>query len=99
LHLLAVFGTALSVGASTAVTGAIGFIGLVAPHLVRPLVRSQPSRVLKPAALAGALLLLIADVATRLIQIGGELKLGVLTSLIGTPFFFWLVVRLRKLAP
>jgi iron complex transport system permease protein len=52
-----------------------------------------------PAALAGALLLLIADVATRLIQIGGELKLGVLTSLIGTPFFFWLVVRLRKLAP
>jgi iron complex transport system permease protein len=99
LYLLAVFGTALSVGASTAVTGAIGFIGLVAPHLVRPLVGSQPSRVLKPAALAGALLLLIADVATRLIQINGELKLGVLTSLIGTPFFFWLVVRLRKLAP
>jgi len=62
-------------------------------------VGSQPSRVLMPAALAGALLLLIADVATRLIQIGGELKLGVLTSLIGTPFFFWLVVRLRKLAP
>ncbi len=99
LYLLAVFGTAFSVGASTAVTGAIGFIGLVAPHLVRPLVGSQPSRVLMPAALAGALLLLIADVATRLIQIGGELKLGVLTSLIGTPFFFWLVVRLRKLAP
>jgi iron complex transport system permease protein len=99
LYVLAVFGTALSVGASTAVTGAIGFIGLVAPHLVRPLVGSQPSRVLIPAALAGALLLLIADVATRLIQVGGELKLGVLTSLIGTPFFFWLVVRLRKMAP
>ncbi len=99
LYLLAVFGTALSVGASTAVTGAIGFIGLVAPHLVRPLVGFQPSRVLKPAALAGALLLLIADVATRLIHISGELKLGVLTSLIGTPVFFWLVVRLRKLAP
>jgi len=99
LYLLAVFGTALSVGASTAVTGAIGFIGLVAPHFVRPLVGFQPSRVLMPAALAGALLLLIADVATRLIHISGELKLGVLTSLIGTPVFFWLVVRLRKLAP
>ncbi len=99
LYVLVVFGTALGVGASTAVTGAIGFIGLVAPHVVRPLVGFQPSRVLLPAALAGAVLLLIADVATRLIQVGGELKLGVLTSLIGTPFFFWLVVRLRKLAP
>jgi iron complex transport system permease protein len=99
LYLLAIFGTAFSVGAATAVTGAIGFIGLVAPHLVRPLVGHQPSRVLLPAALAGALLLLIADVATRLIPIGSELKLGVLTSLIGTPFFFWLVVRLRKIAP
>jgi len=99
LYALAVFGTALSVGAATAVTGAIGFIGLVAPHLVRPLVGHQPSRVLFPAALAGALLLLLADVATRLILVGSELKLGVLTSLIGTPFFFWLVVRLRKMAP
>jgi iron complex transport system permease protein len=99
LYVFAIFGTALAVGASTAVTGAIGFIGLVAPHMVRPLVRHQPSRVLLPAALAGASLLLIADVATRLIQVGSELKLGVLTSLIGTPFFFWLVVRLRKMAP
>jgi iron complex transport system permease protein len=99
LYVFAIFGTALAVGASTAVTGAIGFIGLVAPHVVRPLVKHQPSRVLLPAALAGALLLLIADVATRLIQVGSELKLGVLTSLIGTPFFFWLVVRLRKMAP
>jgi iron complex transport system permease protein len=99
LYVFAIFGTALAVGAATAVTGAIGFIGLVAPHMVRPLVRHQPSRVLLPAALAGALLLLIADVATRLIQVGSELKLGVLTSLIGTPFFFWLVVRLRKMAP
>jgi iron complex transport system permease protein len=99
LHLLAVFGTALAIGAATAVTGAIGFIGLVAPHLVRPLVGHQPSRVLLPAALAGALLLLLADVTTRLLVVGAELKLGVLTSLLGTPFFFWLVVRLRKLAP
>jgi iron complex transport system permease protein len=99
IYFLAVFGTALAVGASTAVTGIVGFIGLVAPHLVRPLMGHQPSRTLLPAALAGALLLLIADVATRVIPIGTEMKLGVLTSLIGTPFFFWLVVRLRKTAP
>ncbi len=99
LYVLAVFGTAMAIGAATAVTGIIGFIGLVAPHVVRPLVGHQPSRVLLPAALSGALLLLVADVATRLIHVGSEMKLGVLTSLIGTPFFFWLVVRLRKLAP
>jgi iron complex transport system permease protein len=99
LYVLAVFGTALAIGASTAVTGVVGFIGLVAPHLVRPLMGHQPSRILLPAALSGALLLLFADVATRLIHVGAEMKLGVLTSLIGTPFFFWLVVRLRKTAP
>ena len=99
LYVLAVFGTALAVGASTAVTGVVGFIGLVAPHLVRPLLGHQPSRVLVPAALCGALLLLFADIVTRLVHVGAEMKLGVLTSLIGTPFFFWLVVRLRKTAP
>jgi iron complex transport system permease protein len=99
LYFLAVFGTALAIGASTAVTGVVGFIGLVAPHLMRPLLGHQPSRILLPAALSGALLLLFADIATRLIHVGTELKLGVLTSLIGTPFFFWLVVRLRKTAP
>lgn len=99
LYLLSVFGTAFAVGASTAVTGAIGFVGLIAPHLVRPFVGHQPSRVLVPAALTGALLLLSADVATRMIRFGPEMKLGVFTSLLGTPFFFWLVVRLRKTAP
>jgi iron complex transport system permease protein len=99
LYFLAVFGTALAIGASTAVTGVVGFIGLIAPHLVRPLLGHQPSRILFPAALSGALLLLLADIATRLIHVGTELKLGVLTSLIGTPFFFWLVVRLRRTAP
>ncbi|MGH8327525.1 MAG: FecCD family ABC transporter permease [Steroidobacteraceae bacterium] len=99
LHMLTLLGTALAVGAVTAVAGAIGFIGLVAPHLVRPLVGHQPSRVLLPAALLGALLLLCADIATRMIHIGPELKVGVFTTLIGTPFFFWLVVRLRKVAP
>jgi iron complex transport system permease protein len=89
----------LAVGATTSVTGAIGFIGLVAPHLVRPWVGHHPRRILLPAAALGALLLLSADMATRLIRIGPEIKLGVFTSLIGTPFFFWLVIRLRRTSP
>lgn len=99
LGLRVVAGTALSVGAITSVTGAIGFIGLVAPHLVRPFVGYVPRRVLLPATLAGALLLLSADIAARLIHTTPELRLGVFTSLLGTPFFFWLVVRIRKVAP
>jgi iron complex transport system permease protein len=96
---LALVGTALAVGAATAVTGAIGFVGLVAPHLVRPLLGHQPRRLLWPSALVGALLLLAADVGTRLIRVGPEIKVGVFTSLVGAPFFFWLVVRLRRTAP
>ena len=99
LRIAAIAGTALAVGAATSVTGAIGFIGLVAPHLARPFVGYQPSRILLPATLGGALLLLIADTAARLIHLGPELKLGVFTSLVGTPFFFWLVVRLKRTSP
>jgi iron complex transport system permease protein len=99
LAALVVAGTALSVGAITSVVGAIGFIGLVAPHLVRPFVDYAPRRVLLPATLAGALLLLCADIAARLVHTNPELRLGVFTSLLGTPFFFWLVVRIRKVAP
>ena len=99
LAALVVGGTALCVGAITSVTGAIGFIGLVAPHLVRPLVGYEPRRVLLPATLVGALLLLCADIAARLVHTNPELRLGVFTSLLGTPFFFWLVVRIRKVAP
>lgn len=99
LRLLCILGTALAVGAATSVTGAIGFIGLVAPHLVRPFVGHQPSRVLLPAGILGAVLLLMADIATRLLRFGPEMKLGVFTSFIGTPFFFWLVVQLRRTAP
>ncbi|MBO9575303.1 MAG: iron ABC transporter permease [Sphingobium sp.] len=98
-RLLALVGTALAVGAATSVTGGIGFIGLLAPHLVRPFVGHQPSKVLLPSALFGAILLLAADVATRLIPTVQEVKLGVLTSLAGTPFFFWLVLRLRRTSP
>lgn len=99
LRIAAIAGTALAVGAATSVTGAIGFIGLVAPHLARPFVGHQPSRILLPATLGGALLLLIADIAAREIHLGPELKLGVFTSLVGTPFFFWLVVRLKRTSP
>ena len=99
LAALTVAGTALSVGAVTSVTGAIGFIGLVAPHLVRPFVEYSPRRVLLPAALTGAVLLLCSDIAARLVHTSPELRLGVFTSLLGTPFFFWLVVRIRKVAP
>jgi iron complex transport system permease protein len=96
LRLMALFGTAMAVGAATSVTGTIGFIGLVAPHVVRRFVGHQPSRVLLPAALIGAFLILGADVVTRLLRFGPEMKLGVFTALLGTPFFFWLVVRLRR---
>jgi iron complex transport system permease protein len=93
---LMVFGTALSVGGATAVSGAIGFIGLVVPHLLRPLVGNRPSRLMLTSALAGASLLLAADIAVRLIAPGRDLKLGVLTALIGAPFFVWLVVKTRR---
>jgi iron complex transport system permease protein len=98
-RLLTLFGTALGVGAATAVAGAIGFVGLVAPHLVRPFVGHSPGRVLLPAALTGATIVTLADVAARLIRLGPEIKLGVLISVVGAPFFFWLVLHLRKTAP
>jgi iron complex transport system permease protein len=98
-RLFALFGTALGVGAATAVSGAIGFVGLVAPHLIRSLVRHQPSRALVPAALTGALIVTVADIATRLIRIGPELKLGVFINLVGAPFFLWLVLHVRKSTP
>jgi iron complex transport system permease protein len=91
-------GTALAVGAATAVTGTIGFIGLLAPHLVRASAGHEPRRVLLPAALAGALLLLTADVVARLLPLAQELKLGVLTGLVGSPFFLWLVWKMKERA-
>ncbi|TAJ70758.1 MAG: iron ABC transporter permease [Phenylobacterium sp.] len=98
-RVLVLLGVGLAVGAATSVTGSIGFIGLIAPHLVRPFVGYQPSRTLLPSALFGAALLLLADIGTRVLHTTSELRLGVITSLIGTPFFFWLVLRLRKVAP
>jgi iron complex transport system permease protein len=93
---LAVAGTALSVGAGVAVAGAIGFVGLVVPHLLRPFTGAMPSRLLPASALGGAALLLLADLAVRLVAPDRDLKLGVLTALVGAPFFFWLVLRHRR---
>lgn len=93
---LAVLGTASCVGASTAVAGAIGFVGLVVPHILRPLVGAQPSRLLVASGFGGAALLLAADLVVRLTMRGDELKLGVLTALIGAPFFLWLIFKYRR---
>lgn len=96
VQFLAVFGTAASVGAATAVTGAIGFVGLIVPHVLRPLVGALPSRLLPASALGGACVLLAADIAVRVIAPERDIKLGVLTALVGAPFFLWLVWRTRR---
>lgn len=95
LRLSAVLGTALCVGASVAVAGCIGFVGLVVPHLIRPLVKHQPSALLLPSALGGALLITLADTLVRVIPSREEVMLGVVTALIGIPFFLTMVVRNR----
>ncbi|QGA56199.1 iron ABC transporter permease [Brucella sp. 2280] len=96
VQLFAVLGTAACVGASTAVAGSIGFVGLVVPHLLRPLVGARPSRLLTASGLGGAALLLAADILVRVVMPGRELKLGVLTAIIGAPFFLWLVFKYRR---
>ena len=96
LRLLVIAGVALGVGGAVAVSGTIGFIGLVAPHLVRPLIGHDPARLLIPSALTGAALLLAADIAVRVIPSTTDIKVGVLTSIIGVPFFLYLIVRERR---
>jgi iron complex transport system permease protein len=96
LRLLVITGVALGVGGAVAVTGTIGFIGLVAPHLMRPLIGHDPARLLIPSALTGSALLLAADIAVRLIPSTTDIKVGVLTSIIGVPFFLYLIMRERR---
>jgi iron complex transport system permease protein len=95
---LVVTGTALAVGGAVAVAGVVGFIGLVVPHVLRPWVGHRPSRLLLPSFFGGALLAVLADCAIRLLPPGPELKLGVVTALLGTPFFLHLVLRPRASA-
>ncbi len=94
-RLCAVLGTALAVGSAVSVSGTIGFVGLVVPHLLRPLVGAQPGRPLAVSALFGALLLTVTDIVVRLFSTGPEFKIGVLTALLGAPFFLVLLMRLR----
>ena len=95
LRLQVVCLTALGVGACVAICGAIGFIGLVAPIFARRLVGGHPGRAVLPAAMIGALLLIAADLVARLAPLGRTLPIGVVTALLGAPFFLWLVAHMR----
>ena len=90
------FAIALAVGSAISITGSIGFIGLVVPHLLRPLVNQQPSKLLLASTLGGAILLLAADICVRLFPAGTDIKVGVLTSLVGAPFFLYLIIKSRR---
>ncbi|MBA4765172.1 MAG: iron ABC transporter permease [Erythrobacter sp.] len=93
---LLILGIGLTVGASVAVAGIIGFVGLIVPHLVRPLTDRRPSQLIVPSALAGALLVLVADSLVRILPLVTELRLGIALSLLGAPFFLWLLLRMRR---
>ncbi|QFT56435.1 MULTISPECIES: iron ABC transporter permease [Microbulbifer] len=93
---LILLGIASAVGGAVAVAGTIGFVGLVVPHLVRPLVRQDPARLLWISALAGALLLLLADILVINFVGAQELRIGAVTAFIGAPFFFWLILTARR---
>jgi iron complex transport system permease protein len=88
-------GTAILVGASVAVAGGVGFVGLIVPHLLRPMAGHRPDRLLLPSALAGAMLVCVADICVRLLPPGREVQLGVLTALLGAPLFIRLVWKER----
>jgi iron complex transport system permease protein len=96
VHLRLIGGTALCVGAGVAVAGSIAFVGLVVPHLLRPLVGHQPSRLLVGSGLGGAVLTMMADMAVRSLNTSQEMNLGVFTAVIGAPFFLYLIVKTRR---
>lgn len=96
LQWLVVLGVGLCVGSSVAVAGIIGFVGLVVPHLMRPLVGHQPSALLIPSALAGALLVVLADCFVRILPSASELRLGIAMAVLGAPFFMLLLFKMRR---
>jgi iron complex transport system permease protein len=91
-----VIGVALATGAATAAAGAVSFVGLVVPHLLRRFYGHEPARLILPSALGGAALVAAADIAVRIIAPDGQLLLGVVTAMLGAPFFFWLILALRR---
>jgi iron complex transport system permease protein len=96
LRLQLIAGTAFAVGSAVSVTGSIGFVGLVVPHVLRPWVAYRPGRLLFVSGLGGAVLTLAADISVRLLPVRPELRLGVVTAIIGAPFLFSLIFRLRR---
>lgn len=96
LQVLLVAGVGLTVGSGVAVAGIVGFVGLIVPHLVRPLTDRRPSSLILPSALAGALLVLVADCLCRILPLVTELRLGIALSLIGAPFFLGLLLKMRR---
>ncbi|MBL8629694.1 MAG: iron ABC transporter permease [Rhodospirillaceae bacterium] len=96
VRVLIAVGVAMAAGASVAVTGAIGFVGLVAPHLLRPLVGARPGALILPSGLAGAVIVLAADIVVRLMPSVAEVKLGVAMAALGGPFFLLLLVKMRR---
>ncbi|MYM55883.1 FecCD family ABC transporter permease [Thalassovita mangrovi] len=96
LRLVLVIGTACVIGASTAVAGSIGFVGLVVPHILRRWVGARPGRLLGASALGGAAMVLAADIAVRVVVPSKDLKLGVLTALVGAPLFLHMIYRTRR---
>lgn len=97
IRALVIAGTGLATGAAVAIAGVVGFVGIVAPHVVRPFVTHDPARTLVPSALLAGLVLVAADVAVRTAPTGFELRLGVVAALVGAPFFVWIAVRRRTL--
>jgi iron complex transport system permease protein len=96
MRLVLILGVTASVGAAVSVAGNIGFIGLVVPHLIRPFVAYEPRRLLLSSGITGAILLLIADILVQLLSDNGEMKLGVITALVGAPFFLFLILKSRN---
>lgn len=93
---LMIIGVGLTVGAGVAAAGIIGFVGLIVPHLLRRFTDQRPSSLILPSALAGALLLLVADSLCRVLPLASELRLGIALSLLGAPFFLGLLLRMRR---
>ncbi len=96
MRLVLILGVTASVGAAVSVAGNIGFIGLVVPHLIRPFVAYEPRRLLLSSAITGAILLLTADIVVQILSDNGEMKLGVITALVGAPFFLFLILKSRN---
>lgn len=95
LRVLIVLGAGLATGAAVSIAGAIGFVGIVAPHVVRPFVKHDPARSLVPSALLAGVFLVLADIGVRLLPTQTELKLGVVAALIGAPAFIWIAMQRR----